>query len=1032
MGYTKIILYLSLLISLLTGENALFAQLKNKQITEGPDINFDHLTEKDGLSNDFTTDILRDKDGFLWVGTFSGLNRYDGGNFSVFMHKKNDTTSILNNTISSICEDERGNIWGGTESGIFCYIKSTDKFRNYRTYTKGTYPRINDLICDHNSSIWAGTDNGLLKLDPATGRYFNIHHDPKNKNTITPGFIGKYGLAYDSLNNGIWMAVSGGLNFYDSEKNKFVNHFNSPDTLLFNDHVISSLHIGKNGILWMLDLTTKEILGWDLKQKMIRHKLKLSPFIKNTYFGTIFETSDNQLWYSSASYETIKIDLSDYTVETYKNNLSDPSSIIGDFVSSIWEDKDQTIWFGTYSGISLYNPSRMFYRVVKLSKDYAELDNNWQITCIHQNPDTEDWWIGSRDGKIYIHSPANNSTSVLDITSISKGFAEPKFISNIIFYNHLAIISSAGQPTIQYDTKTKKVALFYGLTGKYKNYKTRVIIEETDSTYILGNNYFPLLRWNFLKNTLEEINFKEPKDYEGRTYSGGWLNGYKNKGAWVSAQNSSLGYIHPGDTLIYTFDLEIGTKVNEGGFVNSLGVDPDGNVYFSYITKGIYKVKKNKTKVEKMSDIELYNWDRSDGLLLENANSSVSSMDGKIWCASSNRFSVYDPGANNFLTFKINLNNNNSFYYNYFIQLENGNMLTNIKGDLVEFFPEKMKNKYPTSTPLISVIQLPKRSILLTNQREVILEPEENFLTINFGSLTRPKFFPYHFQYKMEGINDEWITVRDKAEAVFSNLQSGTYTFRLRMVSNDKQWQSKEKSISITIKTPFYKSWWFNLLLISSIASVIFYGIRSRIRSMRNLNMLRTKTQLLEKEKTAVMYENLRQHLNPHFLFNSLTSLSSLIRIDQKKAGDFLDKMSKVYRYVLRNKDNDTVPLIEELKFVDMYNQLQKTRFGDALILNTDIGEEYHYFSIAPVTLQNLVENAIKHNVADQDNPLVINMFVSDGYLVVSNNLQRKNFVETSNNQGQNSMISLYRFLSDKPVKIIETEESYSVHIPLI
>ncbi len=221
-------------------------------------------------------------------------------------------------------------------------------------------------------------------------------------------------------------------------------------------------------------------------------------------------------------------------------------------------------------------------------------------------------------------------------------------------------------------------------------------------------------------------------------------------------------------------------------------------------------------------------------------------------------------------------------------------------------------------------------------------------------------------------------------------------------------------------------------MLISSIAFITIYGIRSRIRGIRNLNMLRTKTQLLEKEKTAVMYENLRQHLNPHFLFNSLTSLSSLIRIDQKKAGDFLDKMSKVYRYVLRNKDNDTVPLIEELKFVDMYNQLQKTRFGDALILNTDIGEEYHYFSIAPVTLQNLVENAIKHNVADPENPLVIHMYISDGYLVVKNNLQRKNFVETSNNLGQNSMISLYKFLSDKPVKIIETEESYSVHIPLI
>ncbi len=180
------------------------------------------------------------------------------------------------------------------------------------------------------------------------------------------------------------------------------------------------------------------------------------------------------------------------------------------------------------------------------------------------------------------------------------------------------------------------------------------------------------------------------------------------------------------------------------------------------------------------------------------------------------------------------------------------------------------------------------------------------------------------------------------------------------------------------------------------------------------------------------MYENLKQHLNPHFLFNSLTSLSSLIRIDGKMAGNFLDKMSKVYRYILKNRDNEVVPLGEEIKFVQLYNDLQRTRFENALEINMHINEEYYHRKIAPVTLQNLVENAIKHNTADIEMPLVIDLFVEDDYLVVRNNLQRKNYVETSNKQGLSNMESLYHYLSDRKMIIEENSQFFTVKIPLI
>jgi LytS/YehU family sensor histidine kinase len=195
---------------------------------------------------------------------------------------------------------------------------------------------------------------------------------------------------------------------------------------------------------------------------------------------------------------------------------------------------------------------------------------------------------------------------------------------------------------------------------------------------------------------------------------------------------------------------------------------------------------------------------------------------------------------------------------------------------------------------------------------------------------------------------------------------------------------------------------------------------------------LNAKTQLLEKEKAMVMYEGLKQQLNPHFLFNSLSSLSGLIETDQQVAGNFLEQMSGIYRYILKNGDNETVSLKEETEFVQLYINLQQTRFKKGLIININVPDEFFHYKIAPVTLQNLIENAIKHNIIDAGSPLVIDIFIEEDYLVVRNNLQKKNMVETSNKKGLAQFINLYKYLSRKTVHVEESTKDFTVKIPLI
>ncbi|GAA4421007.1 hypothetical protein GCM10023187_56630 [Nibrella viscosa] len=188
----------------------------------------------------------------------------------------------------------------------------------------------------------------------------------------------------------------------------------------------------------------------------------------------------------------------------------------------------------------------------------------------------------------------------------------------------------------------------------------------------------------------------------------------------------------------------------------------------------------------------------------------------------------------------------------------------------------------------------------------------------------------------------------------------------------------------------------------------------------------------LEKEKSQVQYDNLKNQLNPHLLFNSLSSLDSLIEENPALARQFLRQLAKVYRYVLQNKDKELVPLDTELDFIQHYIFLLKTRFDGSFSVIFDIPDDATEKAIVPVTLQILIENAIKHNVVNAEHPLTVQVSTDGRFLQVENAIQRRGQVETSNGLGLNNLKSLYSFLSPKPVDVQDDGQHFRVKIPLL
>jgi sensor histidine kinase YesM len=196
-------------------------------------------------------------------------------------------------------------------------------------------------------------------------------------------------------------------------------------------------------------------------------------------------------------------------------------------------------------------------------------------------------------------------------------------------------------------------------------------------------------------------------------------------------------------------------------------------------------------------------------------------------------------------------------------------------------------------------------------------------------------------------------------------------------------------------------------------------------------NLIRSES--LEKENIASRYETLKNQVNPHFLFNSFNTLLSLIEEDKAAAITYLESLSEFYRRILQSAEKSLITLQEELEMITDYYEIQHARFGDAFVLDIKVPENYMHTMVAPLTLQMLVENALKHNTASAKNPLKVNITISESdYIVVGNNMNKRSGKQPGAGMGLNNIVSRYGMVSEKEVMINNSGTDFTVAIPVI
>ncbi len=978
--------------------------------------------------------FLEDKDGFLWVGTMDGLKRFDGNDFTIFKHDKNNLHSLAHNEIEAICEDNAGRIWIGSGQGIGYFDKKTNQFYNFKEFNKNNHICFN-IVCDAKGDVWFSIrKKGLFRYSTTTKKLQNFAHNPNDNSSLLSNRIYSKGMVYDPLKRGLWLQTEKGINFFDFTNQRFYHKNNNPKNLsIYQSESSRGLALDRNNLIFF-EKDTQKIRYFDVVKERSSKEITVKSNLRKEEIEIlyIFVDAQHNLWLSDWFRFCYFLHIEKPILTELDNDLNDPNSIASNSFWSVYQQKDGTIWLGTNNGISTTNPQKSLYKIHDLATLYPSLKVRNQLYAFKEDEQDNTWWMAADEQSFVHYNPQNNHLESFNIPKNPK--CPNAFIQTLTEYHHNFYIVSTNSIHL-FDKKRKTFkSLPMPDSLSYKNLISHAT-QRGDSIWIFCDNAkaysykIPSKKWTqypilttlqpdqsssypFLTNTHQ----KKTNSVLINAQSSIYCSEIDNNGdIWIAIQNTGLAKF---SKQKQAFELIKPKNVNdyENLSFTAMRKDKDGN--FLIGTYGLLKFNPETRLFTSILDANVIN-----DMLID--------KEGKIWLSAYNDFTILNPKTNQIIKQTIPLNKGNLLWANTLFFLKNGQIASLMKGVVAVIDPTKLIPPTTKDKVLLSKIQVFGSEILLHhNASSVNFQASENVFIVYFATLNISNENKYTYQYQLSGYQDEWVSTPEMFTS-YTNLNGGDYVFKVKGIDQNG-YETPVSMLNIHIDTFFYKTKWFLYLGILAVCALIYAFVKFRANERVKIYNLQMQSTRLEKDKTEIQYQNLINHLNPHFLFNSLTSLNSLIMTEPKSASKFLQKLSTIYRYILQNKDKEVVSLSQELDFVKHYIDLQKSRFDEGLEIHIDIDKEHLMSGIVPVTLQNLFENAIKHNSVEEDKPLIIKVFINGEYLFVKNNLQRKKFVDTSNKQGLESLKNLYKYLKDKPLETIETTDEFVVKVPLL
>ena len=977
-------------------------------VGQSPDLTFHFVSTKEGLNDNFISCIAQDKYGYMWFGSLGGLNRYNGKATKRYTKIPGDSTSIPEGIPWTIASDAEGRLWTGFDFGLYEYDFNKDNFTRHDKFN-GIY--IQKIVAGIDKKLYLLTSAGLFIYEPVSKeltRLDSINTVIKSnaRNTL---HMHKENLYIGSYNGYIIYNVN-------TKSTEYINIKTDKNFHAFK------MNIDKYGKVWLSDITNLRVIMFDPdagKSVIVSNDPYIQATGKGSTYNELVCDHAGNTWITTSLTGLLRANSLTGDLKYFFNDSVQQGTSYH-LLTSAYISRDGIVWVGGVNGIIYFDPKdQLFSSLYPLPEGKLNAFGRAML----------------EDRSGYLWFTSSNGISRFDPrTGTYTTWRNEPGNPDQIYYNSVRGIAEDDKGTI------------WIATGRGINSYTP---GETHLRFYSMADSIPVAFYFSANADSKGRIWFGTKDYDGLYYytsTTGKFNSIKNhpllnqyaglgarivfedskKRLWISCNGNGL--IMADETTGQTrrwFNNDSTKNTIIGNTVIDIKEDKKGIIWVSTFN-GVTGIDLKNERYTWLDDKTFFNTNYTGPLVVDSLN--------RLWIGTANGLYVTDEQrrAEGFFDESNGLTGSSFTEHSGYL-LQNGQVMMPTTKGFVRFKPELFKPPASSYGFYISWIDILDKRRYLSPDKDlsISLKANEDFFAIGLEAVNYVNAAQTWFAYKLEGFDDDWHFTQDP-KAVYTQVPGGSYTFLYKATTNINNWGNNEKKLKIHIATVFYKAKWFWVTIGILLAALLLILYMFRMNKQRQIHFLQSKAQMLEKEKALVMFESLKQQLNPHFLFNSLSSLSGLIETDQQLAGNFLKQMSKIYRYILKSRDSEVVPLKEEVEIVQTYISLQKTRFKDGLQVNINIDEDDLHKKIPPVTLQNMVENAIKHNVIDVDSPLLMDIYVENEYLVVKNNLQKKQVVESSNKQGLSNLRSLYKYLSDKPLIIEEKGIIFLIRIPLI
>ncbi|MGQ0829500.1 MAG: two-component regulator propeller domain-containing protein [Bacteroidota bacterium] len=809
---------------------------------------------------------------------------------------------LLNHSVTSITEDTQGNVWIGTIDGV-------NKFdgRIFTSYTIKEGLISNDITCilrDSKGNLWFGTSEGLSKM--MNGTFVNY--------TIQRGLVGnKIKCLYEDRNKNIWIGTDNGMSLFDGEKFK---NYSIVEGLIGN--TVNGITQDSIGAMW---IATSEGVSKLNNNKFINYTTKEG--LSDNNAKAIICDKRNNIWVGTDKGIT-KIhgtQLKNYAVGNEMNS---------NLVFSIYQDCEQNIWLGTYDGLYKYR-SDMF----EVYSENEGLNNNFIFTITRDSESKI--MAGTTDGGIYKMEGQKFVNCSNDIMSgqINASYKDEK--GNILF--------GTGNGVVIYDGKFFQNAReFDELIGESIN----LFYKDSKSNLWIGCH-----------NGIYKYDGKVLKKYTlpsfAKNYQVWGIHEDKSGNLWVGTYLGGL-FLFDGNT--FTEQSQTLNFKSESYF--TILEDNDGIIYFSSFNGVyVYNTKTKKTdnfgKAEGISSELVYalafNNEKTE--LWAGTNQGLDKIDVVGYKKKGSKLLISYGKDEGFSGVECNTNG----VYND----PDGVIWFGTVNGLIKYSPKEYIKNNSLAKININTIRLFYKDTIFP--QETRLDYDMNNLSFNYSGICLTNPHKVRYSHILEGFDEKWSPVGYERIATYSNLPPGEYTFKVKCTNNEGVWTETPAQFSFTVKTPFWKTIWFYVALSLIFITGLLISIRMRIRNIERKEKQKTE---LNKKIANIELQALRAQMNPHFIFNTMSSIQHFIaNNDTDAALKYLAKFAKLMRSIIGNSKQQMIPISEELNGLNLYLELEVMRFTDKFEYKIIVDEEIdqNYDRIPSMLIQPYVENSIAHGL---------------------------------------------------------------------